>query len=49
MSNLKTILISFFVGAIVYAVFGKKIVELVTKKKSESVEIDEELKSTSEK
>ena len=49
MSNLKTILISFFVGAIVYAVFGKKIVELVTKKKSESVETDEELKSTSEK
>jgi|694.fasta_scaffold57702_11 hypothetical protein len=49
MSNFKTILISFFVGAIVYAIFGKKIAELITKKKSDSVETEEELKSTSEK
>ena len=49
MSNFKTILISFFVGAIVYAIFGKKIVELVTKKKTESVVTDEETNVTTEK
>ena len=42
MRNFKTILISFFVGAVVYALFGKKIAEMITKKKSEE---SEELKT----
>ena len=37
MSNFKTILISFFVGAVVYALFGKKIAEMIIKKKSEDI------------
>lgn len=51
MSNLKTILISFFVGVVAYAIFGKKIAEMLTKnkKKTEDITEDEELKSTIEK
>jgi len=49
MSNFKTILISFFVGAIVYAIFGKKIAEMITKKKPEESINEEELKTTIEK
>lgn len=51
MSNFKTILISFFVGAVAYAIFGKKIAEMLTKnkKKSEDIIEEEETKSTIEK
>jgi len=46
MSNFKTILISFIVGAIVYAVFGKKIAEMIVKKKPQEDINDDELKTT---
>ena len=38
MRNFKTILISFVVGALVYALFGKKIAEMLVKKKTEDTE-----------
>ena len=38
MKNFKTILISFFVGAVVYALFGKKIAEMIIKKKPEDIQ-----------
>ena len=51
MNNLKTILISFFVGAVAYAIFGKKIAEMLTKKKKNTEDIteEEETKSITEK
>ena len=51
MSNFKTILISFFVGAVAYAIFGKKIAEMLTKnkKKSEDITEEEETKLITEK